>query len=568
MNSTKNFFYLLTKKEKKQYIFITLFLFFNTFIEMFSLALIIPLFNIIFLNEYPNYNFLSEFELSKDIFSENKILIIFFVFLVFTLKNFFLIAYNYFTGLFFSTSNIRISNELVGGFLSQNYNFFLKKKSNSILKKSFEDVKNLRLFLVSFQIFLTEFIFCIALIIFLLTINLKIFLYFFVTFGIVFVLYFKLIKNRIVVWSRIASNSIEDSQSLLLEGIDGIKDIIIYTLKDNFINKIKILFNTYNISVFKLDLINNIARFWIETVVVFVLTSSLVFIIYFGYSAQEFLPVFTLFAVAVFRIIPSMNRLIASYQNLRYYKFSLGIIYEHLYEFRNQNLKDFQKEKIFEESIVFNNVSYFYENSKIILRDVNLEIRKGDKICIRGENGSGKSTVLNLVAGLLIPSTGKIVIDSSTQIQNIKNWFENISYVQQNIFLFDDSIINNITLNSGYNKNKFDNIINLLSLEKIFCNFKAGVNSLVGKNGSKLSGGQKQVLAVARALYKDSEIILFDEPTSAMDLNYMTIFKNFLLNTSNKTILVVTHDELLNDHYFDKVYQIKKEKLELTYVKK
>jgi ABC-type bacteriocin/lantibiotic exporter with double-glycine peptidase domain len=211
---------------------------------------------------------------------------------------------------------------------------------------TFEDVKNLRLFLVSFQIFVTEFIFCIALIIFLLTVNLKIFLYFFVTFGIVFVLYFKLIKNRIVVWSRIASNSIEDSQSVLLEGIDGIKDIIIYTLKDNFINKIKILFNTYNISVFKLDLINNIARFWIETVVVFVLTSSLVFIIYFGYSAQEFLPVFTLFAVAVFRIIPSMNRLIASYQNLRYYKFSLGIIYEHLYEFRNQDLKDFKQEKI------------------------------------------------------------------------------------------------------------------------------------------------------------------------------------------------------------------------------
>jgi ABC-type multidrug transport system fused ATPase/permease subunit len=568
MSSIKKFFYLLTAREKKQYIFITVFLFFNTFIEMFSLSLIIPLFNIIFLNEYPNYNFLLEFGIEGNIFSENKILIIFLVFLVFAIKNIFLILYNYFTGFFFSKSNIKISNELVSGFLNQNYNFFLKKKSNSILKKSFEDVKNLRIFLVSFQIFATELIFCAALAIFLLIINFKIFLYFLVTFSIIFFAYFKLIKNRIVNWSKTASNSIEDSQSLLSEGIEGIKDIIIYILKDNFIDKIKILFKTYNISVFKLDFINNIARFWIETVVVFVLTSSLVFIIYFGYSAQEFLPVFTLFAVAVFRIIPSMNRLIASYQNLRYYKLSLGIIYDHLHEFRNQNLKDFQKEKIFEKLIVFNNVSYFYENSKIILRDVNLEIRKGDKICIRGENGSGKSTVLNLVAGLLIPSTGKIVIDSYTEIQNIKNWFENISYVQQNIFLFDDSIVNNITLNSGYNKNKFDNIIYLLSLEKIFCNFKAGVNSVVGKNGSKLSGGQKQVLAVARALYKDSEIILFDEPTSAMDLNYMAIFKNFLLNSSNKTILVVTHDELLNDHYFDKVYQIKKQKLELTYVKK
>jgi ABC-type multidrug transport system fused ATPase/permease subunit len=138
------------------------------------------------------------------------------------------------------------------------------------------------------------------------------------------------------------------------------------------------------------------------------------------------------------------------------------------------------------------------------------------------------------------------------------------------VFLLNDTVKNNIILSNDYkfDDKRFNSVVDKLSLNNIFNNLSEGIDTNVGQSGSKLSGGQKQLISLARSVYKNSDILILDEPTSALDFNYISLFKNLILNLKDKTIIIVTHDQSLDNHYFDKVIKIKDEIVELVYVKK
>jgi ABC-type multidrug transport system fused ATPase/permease subunit len=150
------------------------------------------------------------------------------------------------------------------------------------------------------------------------------------------------------------------------------------------------------------------------------------------------------------------------------------------------------------------------------------------------------------------------------------SWLQNISYLQQEVYLVDETILNNITLGSKnlINQKKINEVVSQLSLNTLFNHLPSGLETKVGESGFKLSGGQKQLISLARSLYKDSELIIFDEPTSALDVSYIDIFKKFLSNSRNKTIIVVTHDTFFKEDDFDKIYNIENQTIKLTYKKK
>jgi ABC-type bacteriocin/lantibiotic exporter with double-glycine peptidase domain len=199
--------------------------------------------------------------------------------------------------------------------------------------------------------------------------------------------------------------------------------------------------------------------------------------------------------------------------------------------------------------------------NKKILNNVNLLINKGDCVAIRGLNGSGKTTILNLISGLIKEKSGSILVDGIYKIYENKNeWSRNISYVQQNIFLLNTSIKNNIILDDKkeIDEKKLDKIISLLDLNFFFSNLINGINSPVGSDGVTLSGGQKQIISIARALYKDSDIIIFDEPNSALDEEKSVLLSEVIkIINLNKTIIVVTHDLNSFKGCFTKIFSIK-----------
>jgi ATP-binding cassette subfamily B protein len=197
------------------------------------------------------------------------------------------------------------------------------------------------------------------------------------------------------------------------------------------------------------------------------------------------------------------------------------------------------------DKIQFSNVDFKYNNSSYVFKKINLTIKKNSIIGIVGSSGSGKTTLLDLFCGLLSPTKGKILIDNKNIIDFLETWKKSIAYVPQNVFLTDKSIKENIAFTDDKNNINFDKII-LASKQTLCFDFinklPKKFNTLIGKNGVRLSGGQAQRIAFARAIYADFDVLLLDEVTSALDSNNEKKILHFLKNQlNNKTILMASH---------------------------
>jgi ABC-type multidrug transport system fused ATPase/permease subunit len=552
---------IFTKKEINYFWILFVGIFFTSILDVISFGIIIPVFNIIFLDKVPliSLYFINIKDLQVT-FNLKIILLAFFV-SIFYLKNILIIIFNFFFIDFFRNIHNRISNDLFSNFLNQSYDSFLKKSSENFLQKVNNDVALLNAFLIAFINFLIEFIFLILISLFLLIINYKIFLICFISFFFILLIYYKLFQNRLKKWSNTYRNSIGDLQSLIIEGTQGFKDIILYDLKSFFIKKFHSRLNDSTKTMLRIDFLNNIQKYWLELVAFSVLTISLIYFVITHYDVKKLIPVFGLFTVVMFRLLISFNKIINSLHTLKFNYPSFIAISKEFSEFQNNNDHAVSsKEKIiFNNSIEIKNVKFSYLKNSIFT-NINFKINKGDCIAIVGENGSGKTTLLNLIAGLTKPNEGQIIIDNNFDIYSNNNlWFQNLSYVQQSIFLMDTTLKQNIILTSEdkIDVKKFDNVLNALKLEDFFIKLPDGLDTKVGINGISLSGGQKQIVSLARALYRSGDIIILDEATSALDADMIKLVKNLILSfKGTKTIIMVTHNLDYFLSCFDKIIKI------------
>jgi ABC-type bacteriocin/lantibiotic exporter with double-glycine peptidase domain len=305
-----------------------------------------------------------------------------------------------------------------------------------------------------------------------------------------------------------------------MEGFAGFKDIIVYNLKNDFNAQFEQSTLVYNHAFARISFLNNVQKYWLEIVGILIMCFAISYLIFFRIEIIELIPILGVFVVAVFRILSSLNRIVVSFQNVKFYYPSFEAIAKECKKVEYLRKVELDANFNFENYIEFSNVSFRYSKSQNILNKVNLKIYKNQCVGIYGNNGSGKSTFLNLVAGLLQSSEGKITIDGKYNLyENRESWFKNISCVQQDIFLLDESIRYNITFQNelAYNQSRLDEVYKILNLDKYFGVLPNKLSTQVGTNGMSLSGGQKQIISIARALYKDSSIFIFDEPTSAMD---------------------------------------------------
>jgi ABC-type multidrug transport system fused ATPase/permease subunit len=527
-------------------------------LDVLSFAIIVPVFKIIFLNEEFNLG-LIKIE-SSFLSAKVKILILLCFAVVFFIKNIFAIFFNFFYINFFKKVNNRISNKIFFSFLNQEYIFFLKNSEDSLIQKVTNDVDGFNYYLINAINVLCEILFVIGISYLLFCSNYKIFLLLFLIFIISLTFYSKLFKPRIRKWSNANRDSSITIQNLAIEGLRGFKDIILYNLKKNFIINFNNNIVLYHNANSRLNFLNSITKYWLELLLVASMTLALIIFVFTNFIIQALIPIFALFVLASLRLLSSMNKIIMFTNSMKFLYPSYKTIVEESKNFYEKNKLELNSEFLFNESLEIKNVNFTYSsNLKCVLDNVNLKIYKNKTVLFLGDNGSGKSTLLNLISGLIKPTGGEIIVDNKHDIYlNRENWFKNISYVQQNIFLLNSTIKNNIVLcdDSKIDYLKLNKILDLLKIERNFKNLKDYLNHNVGPDALILSGGQKQMISLARALYKDSNILILDEPTFALDNENVELVKKLIVELKNrKTIIMVTHDKIFLDH-FDSAYRI------------
>jgi ATP-binding cassette subfamily C protein len=345
-----------------------------------------------------------------------------------------------------------------------------------------------------------------------------------------------------------------------------ILNIKLDSLEEYFRSKFKLNTQLSSKSTFVLSFINEFSKPLIETIVMILIFIVLsLFHFYFKISKFEIFSMLSIFVVGMFRILPSCNRILIGFNNIKYHTSGINLIYNQIKEVEIIEPENpclvVAANYSFKESIVFKNINFSYPDKNLILKNINLRIKKNEIIGIKGKSGSGKTTLLNILCCLLKPTSGSIFIDEQLLTIEFEKFFkEKIGYVSQKIYLFNDTLVKNIIfgLNKKYYDEKlFEKAIKLSNLDPLLLDLKEGRETVVGERGIRFSGGQQQKIGIARALYKDPDIIIFDEATSSLDF----ISENEILNTiknlrNQKTIVIVSHKES-SFAFCDSIYELK-----------
>jgi ABC-type bacteriocin/lantibiotic exporter with double-glycine peptidase domain len=305
---------------------------------------------------------------------------------------------------------------------------------------------------------------------------------------------------------------------------------------------------------FKIHFSNLFPRYVVEaTLIILIVTALYISKTYLDYQLNDIIPIAALFVYSGQKLMPLFNNLYYSHVNLSGYSSYLSDIRNELlatdYQSRSiiENKVETDKKIIFNKKIILENLYFKYPNTKKVIFDkFNLEIKKGSKCALVGSSGSGKTTLLDIIIGIYEIEEGKLIIDDNLiQLSNLNSWQKNISYVPQDIFLFDESIEKNITLDLDSNNINKERLIYAAKLADIYdfvTSLPNGFDTSIGENGALLSGGQKQRIGIARALYRKKQVLILDESTNALDLTTeKKVLQNLLNLGENITIIHVTH---------------------------
>lgn len=527
-----------------------IFIFISMILETLSIGLVIPLISIISdpksLSSLP---LISELVDLPDNYS-TEIAIIFSIILIiifFFLKNMFLGYVIYFQNKFTAFLKVELSEKLFSKYLNLPWLFHIENNSSKLIRNTNHEVGYFTKVVQSFLTLIAEILIIIGVTVLLVIyepygamasgITILISAYILRQFSSQRLL--KLGKSRQMYDALVIKN--------LQEGLGSIKDVQMLERRayfiDSFYKSAKGLADSNKI----FSTLNQIPRLWYEFVAVMAIGVMSSIILLSGNTPQELITVLGLFAAAAFRLLPSVNRATISWQ---YIKFGLPVI-DKLYSefFKNNEIEKTTPNEIklnFKNSIKVNDVYFNYPgNNKSILDGVTFNLVKGQSIGIIGKTGAGKTTFLDIILGLIKPTKGEVLCDEININSNISDWHKKIGYVPQNIFLTDDTLLNNISFGVDKTEINFvavEKAIDLAQLRTFVSNLPDGLNTIVGERGVKLSGGQRQRIGIARALYSEPEILVFDEATSSLDNETEISLVESISNLQGiKTLIVVAH---------------------------
>lgn len=350
------------------------------------------------------------------------------------------------------------------------------------------------------------------------------------------------------------------------QSLGGIKELKILQREEYFIDSYKTNYKKLIWGARVNELIAALPKYIVETVAMVGLVFAIIIKLLFGHGALEtFIPQIAVFAVAAFRLLPSVGRVNAYINSIMYNKASLDMIYDDLKEIDSEPVQEIEwqekKEKwIFTKGVTVEHVSYHYPDSDVeVLHDISLEIPKGKTVALIGPSGAGKTTLADIILGLLPPVSGVVRMDQHNVYENLRNWREKLGYIPQSIYLSDDTIRNNVAFGiyeAQIDDNAIWKALEKAQLKEFVQGLENGLDTYVGDRGVRLSGGQRQRIGIARALYHDPEILVLDEATSALDSSTeQAVMESIESLQGLKTMIIIAH-RLTTIKNADLVYEV------------
>lgn len=557
-NDLKNLYPLwqiLKPKRRKQLILLQFLSIFSAFSEIANLGALFPFLKLL---AEPNerlevFSFLIPL---LNIFQEDQLLYLFglsFIFISIISASLKILTINYRLKLA-SIITVDLSNIVFSNILNQNYLWFLTNTSDKTIGNLTKDVDQTFSIITEFLTILVNIIFIFSLSLSLLILSPIVMLMVFSSILVFYALAFRFTKYSLKTAGESITYNYQNNIKIIQETIGSIKDVILSNSKDYFLKSYKRSNKMYRNSVAKISLISQTPRYLIESFAVILVLVFVLISYYFGQTISSQLPLLGTFILGIYKLLLPVQQVFSSFASIQSNKPSfirlapfLNVLKPTnfiLEEFNSSNLEVSQKKN---ELIRFENVNFSYENETNNLTNINLVINENDKVAFVGHTGSGKSTIADLILGLLEPSSGDIYINNKNLRSNsLKNIYSSyIAHVPQNILITNNDCNENIAF--GIPKELIDServkkVAKIAKIDEEILNMPHGYKTILGERGIRLSGGQIQRVAIARALYKSPKILILDEATSALDnLTELEVMNSIYKFESNMTIISIAH---------------------------
>ena len=567
---------LLNKDQKSKLILILFFVFCAMLLEAMSIALIIPIISVVFEKAIPG-----EFSVIQDfiylIKFDNENMFIYFIMIlmiiVFLLKNIFLFLISFAQSDFIFKIQREFASNLFKSYMVSDYEFHFENNTSQLIRNITTEVAAFSNIIGSIIFLIADICIAIAIGFILLYLNWLSSLVIILFMGIFGFSFFFIWKKTNTRWGE--ERQVYDGKKIqyIQQGLGGIKEIKLLGHESYIINLFKKI--TYLVSIISRNqqVIQFIPKVSLETVAVTALGLVVITLVFYNFDRNNLIYYIGIYALAGYRMMPLVVRLISSAQIIQFYLPVVKVIDNELNREKNintdtneiKNLNKRSNEFIFNKSIDLKNISLTYKSShNASVSGVTLSIAHGTTTGIMGESGAGKSTLVDIILGLIKPSEGEVLVNGKNINSNVKGWQSLIGYVPQDIYLNDDTLRNNIALGVSPSEINNENIINSIRsahIEDYINSLKDGLDTFVGERGVRLSGGQLQRIGIARALYHKPSLIIFDEATSSLDIETeKDVMKSIYEMNGEKTIIIISHRKSTLDQC-NQIYYLRKGKL-------
>ena len=569
---------ILSKRQKRNVVGIGFMILIGAILETLGVSLIVPLAQAIMdadtlaQNEY--VIMIRETFHLKDM-NQFMVLLLFVVVAVYVVKNLYLLVMNYVQAKFVNNNQFLSVNYMLEEYLNRPYEFYLNADIPTVFRTVDSDVPKMFTVLMEFIQLATEVVVSIFLCMVLVIVDPI------MTGAIALILVVMTLTIVKVVKPKLNKMGLENQAIQARMGkwrnqsIFGIKDVKVLHKEKFFVDN----FASHSTKAAALNsryvVFNNAPRLLIETVCIGGLLSYMAIAIILGQNISELATQIMAFAVAAVRLMPSVNRINTHLTNIAYFAPSVDYVYA------NVDFRDYKEERRFgssrieekepivvKDSICLNKIDYAYPNTdKLILEQADMEIPIGKSVGIIGPSGAGKTTAVDIILGLLDVQGGTITCGGQNVMDNYASWLSHIGYIPQTIYLTDDPIRDNIAF--GINRDEIDDkriweVLEEAQLKEFVESLPEGLDTSVGERGVRISGGQRQRLGIARALYHNPEILVFDEATSALDTETETAIMEAIDSFHGKKTLIIIAHRLRTIENCDMIFRVEGGKITET----
>jgi ABC-type bacteriocin/lantibiotic exporter with double-glycine peptidase domain len=552
------FNYILGKKNKSKiiiFIFLNIIYFLLEFLSLASLPLFVSfIINPNFILEKFNI-FFKDFFFKELNFNSLLLLLSSFIIIVFFLKNIFLIFLTYLQNSFLKKLKVDLSEKIFSYYLNSSYLYHLSNNPSKLSRNISDEIQNLYNYFFHLSGLLRESLVIFIIFIFLAFVNFYITSITAVFLLITCFLYIKLVKPFLRKKAVENQKMRQTITQTIYEVFGSIKDLKVLNKEDQIINFFKKNVNIYEKNLLHFSYFDKLPKIFLELSSVLIICLICIFYLGLGQDYKILIPTLSLLAISFMRFAPAFSSVTQNIYYIKIYEPTLDLIFLELKYIEDSKILDLKINKKYfnnfnvslkNEFLFLNNITFSYPSREFVpINNISMSIKEGGIVGITGETGAGKSTLFHLMLGLLIPQKGNIYYKGKDIFSNLQSWRKEIGYISQNIYLLDDSIKKNVTFNfvdENFDSVKLRHAIKIAGLEDKVNSLENGVESKVGVEGLKFSGGERQRIAIARAVYRNPNILFMDESTSALDDNTEELVMNNLLNNFiGKTIIIIAH---------------------------